>query len=130
MSLTVSPAIIEQARTGSVDDRSFIECIKESLPAAWAIFSHLAEIRASGEAGPALHAPRSMPDAERGQLLRAMASNAIRGAVERHFGFALAFQNCHKVAAFDPADVDSPAYREFTSIESQILGQTPEMRDC
>jgi NucS shadow ORF len=27
----------------------------------------------------------------RGQLLRALASNAIRGALERHFGIVLAF---------------------------------------
>jgi len=129
MSLTVSPEIVEKAKSGQVDDRSFIECIKESLPAAWAIFSRLAA--AGVEAGgPRVHAPQSMPDAERGQVLRAMASNAIRGAVERHFGFVLAFQNCHKVAAFAPADVDSPAYRAFTSIEAQLLNQTPEMRDC
>ncbi len=46
---------------------------------------------------------------ERGELLRALASNAIRGALERHFGVVFAFQNCHRVAAFTPADVDGPA---------------------
>ena len=44
---------------------------------------------------------------ERGELLRALASNAIRGALERHFGVVLAFQNCHRVAAFAPQAVDS-----------------------
>lgn len=67
---------------------------------------------------------------ERGQLLRALASNAIRGALERHFGVVLAFQNCHRVAAFAPAAVDSTLYREFVSPRGQVLNQTPELRDC
>ena len=41
------------------------------------------------------------PDEQaRGQLLRALASDAIRGPLERHFGVTLAFQNCHRVAVF------------------------------
>ena len=41
------------------------------------------------------------PDEQaRGQLLRALASDAIRGALQRHFGVRLAFQNCHRVAVF------------------------------
>ena len=46
------------------------------------------------------------PDEQaRGQLLRALASDAIRGALQRHFGVRLAFQNCHRVAVFplDPS---------------------------
>ena len=67
---------------------------------------------------------------ERDQLLRALASNAIRGALERHFGVVLAFQNCHREAAFAPAAVDSAVYREFVSPRGQVLNQTPELRDC
>ena len=67
---------------------------------------------------------------ERGELLRALASNAIRGALERHFGVVLAFQNCHRVAAFTPQAVDSDVYREFVSPRGQVLNQTPELRDC
>ena len=48
---------------------------------------------------------------ERGQLLRALASDAIRGGLERHFGVKLAFQNCHRVAAFRPAAVGGERYR-------------------
>ena len=59
-----------------------------------------------------------------------MASNAIRGALERHFGVVLAFQNCHRLAAFAPADVGSPTYREFVSPRGQVLNQSPELRDC
>lgn len=71
------------------------------------------------------------PDEQaRGQLLRALASNAIRGALERHFGVVLAFQNCHRVAAFAPSAVDSRIYREFVSPRGQVLNQSPELRDC
>jgi hypothetical protein len=69
-------------------------------------------------------------EAERGQLLRALASNAIRGALERHHGVVLAFQNCHRVAAFAPAAVDGAAYRAFVSPRAQLLHQSPELRDC
>ncbi len=68
---------------------------------------------------------------ERGQLLRALASDAIRGALQRHFGVRLAFQNCHRVAVFplDPA-VDEQATARFTSVRAQLLNQSPELRDC
>ena len=42
----------------------------------------------------------------------------------------LAFQNCHRVAAFSPAAVDSEIYREFISPRGQILNQSPDLRDC
>jgi hypothetical protein len=67
---------------------------------------------------------------QRGQLLRALASDAIRGGLERHFGVRLAFQNCHRVAAFRPAAVHGPAYRRFVSARAQLLNQRPELRNC
>ncbi|CAM5702949.1 putative protein OS=Streptomyces albaduncus OX=68172 GN=FHS32_004698 PE=4 SV=1 [Streptomyces griseoloalbus] len=75
--------------------------------------------------------PDAPPDEQaRGQLLRALASDAIRGALQRHFGVRLAFQNCHRVAVF-PLDssVDETLAR-FTSVRSQLLNQSPELRDC
>jgi hypothetical protein len=69
-------------------------------------------------------------EAERGQLLRALASDAIRGGLERHFGMRLAFQNCHRVAAFRPDAVDGDTYRAFVSPRGQLLNQSPELRDC
>ena len=57
-------------------------------------------------------------------------TNAIRGAQERHHGVVLAFQNCHRVAAFAPAAVDGAAYRAFVSPRAQLLHQSPELRDC
>jgi hypothetical protein len=67
---------------------------------------------------------------ERGQLLRALASDAIRGALQRHFGVRLAFQNCHRVAVFPLDAADSASLADFTSVRSQILNQSPELRDC
>jgi hypothetical protein len=66
----------------------------------------------------------------RGQLLRMVGGDAIRAAVERHFNVKLAFQNCHRLATFRPEVVESDAYRDFVSMRSQILNQTPEMKDC
>jgi hypothetical protein len=42
----------------------------------------------------------------------------------------LAFQNCHRVAAFQPSAVDGAAYREFVSPAGQLRNQSPELRDC
>jgi hypothetical protein len=63
-------------------------------------------------------------------LLRALASDAIRGGLERHFGVRLAFQNCHRVAAFRPEAAGGPAWREFVSARGQLLNQSPALRDC
>jgi hypothetical protein len=61
-------------------------------------------------------------------LLRLMASDAMRAAVERRYGVRLAFQNCHRAAVFRPgADA---ALAEFTSARSQLLNQSPELRNC
>ena len=72
------------------------------------------------------------PDEQaRGQLLRALASDAIRGCLERHFGVKLAFQNCHRVAVFPAGTAkDSEVYSSFTSVRSQLLNQSPLLRDC
>ena len=62
--------------------------------------------------------------------LRALASDAIRGGLERHFGAKLAFQNCHRVAAFDFGAVGSERYQRFVSPRGQLLNQSPELRNC
>ncbi|WBB68107.1 SCO5389 family protein [Micromonospora sp. WMMD812] len=130
MSLTVSPTLLDAAERGPVDDADFVACVRESLPYAWQTVSRVvAELHASG----ADHADNIEPpatEADRGQLLRALASDAIRGGLERHFGVRLAFQNCHRVAAFQPAAVDSATYRAFISPRGQLLNQSPELRNC
>ena len=128
MSLTVPAELLDQARQGEVDDAAFVGCIRASLPYAWGVISGLiADLEASGGD----FADNQVPppgEAARGQLLRLMASDAMRAAVERHYGVRLAFQNCHRAAVFRPEA--ARAYAEFTTARSQILNQRPGLVDC
>jgi hypothetical protein len=128
MSLTVSPDLLERARLGEVDDDAFTECIRTSLPYAWNVISGLIERLNSGGADFADNLTPPPDEAARGQLLRLMASDAMRGAIERHYGVRLAFQNCHRAAAFRPTA--TAALAEFTSTRAQLLNQSPELVDC
>jgi hypothetical protein len=130
VSLTVSPHLQEQAAHGAIDDHEFVECIRTSLPYAWQVVSGLAaELDAGGQEFADNLAPP--PDEQaRGQLLRMLASDAMRGALQRHFGVGLAFQNCHRVAVFRPSAIGSRTHREFVSARAQILNQSPELRNC
>ena len=128
MSLTVPADLLEQARLGEVDDAGFLDCVRTSLPYAWNLVAGLA---AELEAASADFAANQVPppdEAARGQLLRFMASDAMRAAAERHFGVRLAFQNCHRAAAFRPgADA---ALAIFTSARAQLLNQEPGLVNC
>lgn len=130
MSLDVSPALLERAERGEATDAEFVECVRDSLPYAWKVISSIVSDLHDGTAEFADHATPPPGEAERGQLLRALASDAIRGGLERSLGVTLAFQNCHRVAAFRPSAVDSDSYREFVSPRGQLLNQSPELRDC
>ncbi len=128
MSLTVPVTLLEQARRGEVDDADFLDCVRTSLPYAWAMVSGLI---ADLDAGDAEFTDNQVPppdEAARGQLLRLVASDAMRAAVERHFGVRLAFQNCHRVAVFRPTAV--AALAEFTSPRAQLLNQRPDLVNC
>jgi hypothetical protein len=130
MSLDVPTALLEKAERGDVTDAEFVNCVRVSLPYAWELIS---EVAAQAKEGTAPFADNTTPppsEVERGQLLRALASDAIRGGLERHFGVKLSFQNCHRVAAFLPSAVDTDAYRKFISPRGQLLNQSPELRDC
>lgn len=129
MSLDVSPQLLERARSGDVDDREFVDCIRTSLPYAYELIERLVgEFRLADQ--PFVGNDVPPPDEQaRGQLLRALASTSIRGALERHFGVTLAFQNCHNAGVFD-AQPDEEAYHAFISVRSQILNQSPALRDC
>jgi hypothetical protein len=129
MSLNVSTELIEQAQTGKLDQRDFLACIQESLPYAWRLIESLADrMRARGLAFVDNQVPPPNEQA-RGQLLRVLASDAMRNALEQHYGVKLAFQNCHRVALFEKDQLGS-SYDEFISPRSQVLNQTPELRDC
>lgn len=129
MSLDVSPALLEQAEHDQVDDAAFVDCIRTSLPYAWQTITGLAE-RLTDGAGFADNQVPPPDEAARGQLLRVLASDAMRGALERHLGVRLAFQNCHRVAVFRVGAEAGPAYREFVSPRGQLLNQSPELRNC
>ncbi|WP_033214725.1 SCO5389 family protein [Kitasatospora phosalacinea] len=130
MSLDVSPAMLEKAERGEVDEREFVDCVRTSLPYAWDMISSLvAQLKVDGTDFADNEVPPPS-EQERGQLLRALASDAIRGALQRHFGVRLAFQNCHRVAVFAPGPDTEARLARFTSVRAQLLNQSPELRDC
>ena len=128
MSLAVPADLLEQAHQGEVDDAAFLGCIRTSLPYAWDVISGLiADLAASG--GEFVDNQVPPPDeAARGQLLRMMASDSMRAAIEQYYGVKIAFQNCHRAAVFQPGAAGALA--DFTSARSQILNQRPEFVDC
>ncbi|HLZ62733.1 MAG TPA: SCO5389 family protein [Ktedonosporobacter sp.] len=129
MSLNVPAAMIEQAQAGEVRTSDFLQCIKESLPYAWQLIEGLiARLNRSDAEFVDNQVPPPSEEA-RGQLLRVLASDSMRGAIEQHYGVKLAFQNCHRVAVFRKDQLGS-TYEEFITPRSQILNQTPELRDC
>jgi len=128
MSLTVSTDLAEQAQRGEVDDAAFVDCIRTSLPYAWQVLGGLISQLHASDAGFADNQVPPPDEAARGQLLRMMASDAMRGAVERHFGVRLAFQNCHRAAVFRPGA--TAAHAAFISPQAQVLNQRPELVDC
>jgi hypothetical protein len=128
MSLTVSPQLLQDARNGDVDDAAFVDCVRTSLPYGWAVVAGLVDELRRGDGEFADNQTPPPDEAARGQLLRMMASDAMRAALESHFGVRLAFQNCHRVAVFRPGA--DRAYREFITARAQILNQKPELVDC
>jgi hypothetical protein len=130
MSLDVPTALLERAEAGPIDDTEFVECVRRSLPYAWTVVSAVADDLHAAGGEFADHAVPPPGEAERGQLLRALASDAIRGALERHFGMRLAFQNCHRVAAFSPSAAGGDGHRAFVSARAQVLNQSPQLRNC
>ncbi|MGH4014135.1 MAG: SCO5389 family protein [Pseudonocardiaceae bacterium] len=128
MSLTVPPDLLSRAQQGPVSDAEFIECIRTSLPYAWSVVSEVAE-KLTANAAPFADNQIPPPDEDaQGELLRLAASDAMRSAVERHFGVRVAFQNCCRLALFDPNASES--YDEFTSSRAQLLNQRPALLNC
>jgi hypothetical protein len=128
MSLAVPADLLDRAQRGEVDDAAFLDCIRTSLPYAWGVITGLVTVL---EAGGDEFADNQVPppdEAARGQLLRLMASDAMRAAVERRYGVRLAFQNCHRAAVFRPSA--TVALAAFTSSRAQLLNQSPELVDC
>jgi hypothetical protein len=130
VSLDVSRELLAQAEQGPIDDDAFVACVRDSLPWAYDLISGLAG-RLRAERGPFADNTTPPPNEQaRGQLLRVLASDAMRGALERHLGVRLAFQNCHRVAVFDPPQAGGTAWQEFVSPGAQVRNQRPALRDC
>jgi uncharacterized protein len=130
MSLDVSPELLSEAEQGDIREKDFVDTVRTSLPYAYDLIASLASELRGGTMKFTDNQTPPPSEKERGQLLRALASDAIRGSLERHFGVTLAFQNCHRVAAFRPESVNGDTYARFTSARSQVLNQSPEFRDC
>lgn len=134
MSLTVSPELLKKAEAGPVSDEDFVTCIKDSLPYAFGMVEGLAQRLKDGDVddGKVFAGNREEPpgEAERGQLLRMMASDSMRAALERHFGMRLAFQNCHFVGVFPTSASVDKQLEIFTSPRAQLLNQSPELVNC
>ncbi|MDX2661032.1 SCO5389 family protein [Streptomyces stelliscabiei] len=130
MSLDVSPQLLAEAENGEVREQDFVETVRTSLPYAYDLVARLTTELRSGTGEFADNQTPPPSEKERGQLLRALSSDAIRASLERHFGVALAFQNCHRVAVFHPEARGGETHTRFTSPRSQILNQSPEFRDC
>jgi hypothetical protein len=128
MSLAVPADLLEMAHRGEVDDTAFLDCIRTSLPYAWELITGLiTDLGADGAEFADNQVPP--PDEQaRGQLLRLMASDAMRAAIERRYDVRLAFQNCHRAAVFCPGA--TVALDKFTSARSQLLNQRPGFVDC
>ncbi|QSB04275.1 SCO5389 family protein [Natronoglycomyces albus] len=136
MSLDVPPEVMEKAERGQVDLPDFVACIRESLPYAYETVSRVAGNlkdgvpSSNGSTQFADNTTEPPDEATRGQLLRALASDSIKGALEQHFQVKLVFQNCHRVAAFPLSEVGSDTYTTFISPRAQLLNQSPELRSC
>jgi hypothetical protein len=128
MSLAVPADLLEQAHRGEVDDAAFLDCIRTSLPYAWDVITRLIADLAAGGGEFADNRVPPPDEQSRGQLLRLMASDAMRAAIERRYGVLLAFQNCHRAAVFHSGA--TVARDEFTSARSQLLNQHPGLVDC
>jgi hypothetical protein len=80
MSLSVSAGLLEQASHGEVDDAEFLDCVRTSLPYAWDVVTGLVKELESGSGEFAGNEVPPPDEQARGQLLRMMASDAMRAA--------------------------------------------------
>jgi len=128
VSLTVPATLMEKAQDDAVSDEEFVDCIRESLPYAWSMIERLAkELESTGV--PSVQNLEVPPDeASWGELFRLVASDSMRGAVERRFGVRMAFQNCCKVGLFRPDATKE--YEAFISPRAQLLNQDPSLLNC
>ncbi|MFD9099301.1 SCO5389 family protein [Streptomyces collinus] len=98
MPLDMHPTLLARVERGEVTEADFIVTVRKALPYAYEVISRLT---AWLDGAPTLVVDNTAEPAsenQRVQLLRALASDAIRTALERHFGVRLALQDSHRVA--------------------------------
>jgi hypothetical protein len=127
VSLKVPDHLFVKARDNSLTDEDFLMCIKESLPYAWSVVARLGDQLKNGSSFAEDGTPPPSEEAH-AELLRLVGSDAMRVAVERHFGCRLAFQNCCKVGLFTTSA--EREYAKFVSPQAQLLNQTPALINC
>jgi len=128
MSLTVPPELLERVERGeNVSDDEFLTVVATSLPYAWKLLTTLRD-KLNGQNAYADNTEAPTTEEERGQLLRFVGSDAMRGAAERKFGVRIAFQNCHRLALFETWANEERS--DFISTRAQLLNQTPDMVNC
>lgn len=137
MSLVVAPDLLARAEADSLAPSDFIDCIRTSLPLAWAIVSETIQAALGQSTVMIFDDPKRVDDETRGQILRLFASDAMRGAIQAFVREAfedpnarIAFQNCHKVGVFPGTERGMVAWHDFTSPRGQLLGQRPELLHC
>lgn len=128
VSLTVPASLLEKAQHGDVSDGEFVDCIRESLPYAWSMIDRLAKELAATGAPSAQNLEVPPDDASWGEVFRLVGSDAMRGAVQRHFGVRMAFQNCCKVGLFRLDATEE--YEAFISPRAQLLNQNLSLLNC
>jgi hypothetical protein len=128
MSLTVPASLLEKAQRGAVSDDEFVDCIRESLPYAWSMIERLAKELDANGAPSAQNLEVPPDDASWGEVFRLVGSDAMRGAVQRHFGVRMAFQNCCKVDLFRLDATEE--YATFISPRAQLVNQDPSLLNC
>ena len=129
MSLNVPATVLQRAERGEATDADLITCMKTSLPYAWSVISDLAARTAAAGASFADNQAAPPDEQARGQLLRMMASDAMRRAIEQYFNVRVAFQNCHRAAVFTPQASDD-LYETFVSAPAQLMNQSPQLVNC
>ena len=128
MSLDVAPELLEQATNGEVDEAVFVATVRRSLPFAYAL---VGRVSAAARAGDAPFADNQVPppsEAERGQLLRALASDAIGAAWSGTSGCGSAFQTA--TGGRVPARRRPRGLRRVHLHPVPGPHQSPELRNC
>lgn len=126
--MTVPPELLEKAQRGPVPEEDFVDCIRQSLPYAWGMVERLAKEMGTTDAPAVQNLEVPPTEAAWGEVFRLVGSDAMRGAVQRHFGVRLAFQNCCKVGLFRPDATEE--YAAFVSPRAQLLNQRPDLLNC